>query len=99
MVVTRTDKGDETILTLNGALDAGTTPQFKEVADKVKAEGRKEVVIEASSLRLIDSTGVGAIVALFKGVRAYGGKMTFRGVRDQPRAIFRLLRLDKVFNI
>ena len=51
---------------------------------------------DLSHLRLIDSSGVGAIVALFKTVRAYEGSLTVVGVRDQPLAILRLLQLDRV---
>jgi anti-sigma B factor antagonist len=40
---------------------------------------------------------VGVIVSLFKRVRANGGQVRIQGLRDQPRAIFRLLRLDRVF--
>jgi anti-sigma B factor antagonist len=39
---------------------------------------------------------VGAIVGLFKRVRAYEGYMAVVGVHDQPLAILRLLRLDRV---
>jgi hypothetical protein len=32
-------------------------------------------------------------------VRGTGGNVTISGVRDQPLAIFKLLRMDKVFNL
>jgi anti-sigma B factor antagonist len=38
-------------------------------------------------------------VKLYKGVRASGGSVTISGARDQPLAIFKLLRMDKVFNL
>jgi len=50
-------------------------------------------------LDLIDSSGVAALVKLYKGVRNMGGAMTISGARDQPLAIFKLLRMDKVFGI
>mgnify|MGYP000959203962 FL=1 len=37
------------------------------------------------------------LVSLFKRVRAYGGEVNLVGLRDQPLAIFKLLRLDRVF--
>ena len=42
---------------------------------------------------------VGAIVSLFKRVRAAGGKFEVANLHGQPRSIFKVLRLDKVFNI
>jgi anti-sigma B factor antagonist len=54
------------------------------------------VVVDLSFLRVIDSSGVGAIVSLYKRVRATGGDVRVVGLRDQPLAIFQLLRLDRV---
>lgn len=93
----RTDSGDETILRIEGTLDAATAPDLRAVVDSIVDEGRLLITLELSSLRLIDSSGVGVIVSLFKRVRANGGQVRIQGLRDQPRAIFRLLRLDRVF--
>jgi anti-sigma B factor antagonist len=97
MKYTRTDKDDETVLEIEGTLDAVTAPDLRAVVDQLVSERRRSVTLELSSLRLIDSSGVGVIVSLFKRIRANGGQVKIVGLRDQPRAIFRLLRLDRVF--
>jgi anti-sigma B factor antagonist len=97
MSYTRTNNGDETIVKIDGTLDAVTAPEFRTLVDELVAENRSNITLELSSLRLIDSSGVGVIVSLFKRVRANGGQVRIVGLRDQPRAIFRLLRLDRVF--
>ncbi|MFT3775137.1 MAG: STAS domain-containing protein [Minicystis sp.] len=99
MKYTRTDNGDETVLEIDGTLDAVTAPDLRAVVDQLVNERRKSVTLELSSLRLIDSSGVGVIVSLFKRIRANGGQVKIVGLRDQPRAIFRLLRLDRVFPV
>ncbi|MBK7826461.1 STAS domain-containing protein [Nannocystis sp.] len=91
--------GDETILTIEGTLDVMTAPELRTVVDQLVNERRQSVTLELSSLRLIDSSGVGVIVSLFKRIRANGGQVKIVGLRDQPRAIFRLLRLDRVFPV
>ena len=96
---TRTDKDDETTLTIDGTLDAVTAPDLRAVVDQLVNEHRMSVTLELSALRLIDSSGVGVIVSLFKRIRANGGQVKIVGLRDQPRAIFRLLRLDRVFPV
>lgn len=63
------------------------------------AERRSSVTVDLSQLRLIDSSGVGAIVSLYKRMKAVGAKVEVVGLKDQPLAIFRLLRLDRVFTI
>lgn len=94
-----TESGDETTLEIEGTLDAVTAPDLRTVVDQLVNERRMSVTLELSSLRLIDSSGVGVIVALFKRIRANGGQVKIVGLRDQPRAIFRLLRLDRVFPV
>ncbi len=96
MTFSRTDTGDVTVLRIEGALDAMSTPELRPVIDAIVADKRAKVDVELSGLRLIDSSGVGAIVSLYKRMRAQGGTVTVKGLRDQPLAIFRLLRLDRV---
>jgi len=91
--------GDETTLEIEGTLDAVTAPELRTVVDQLVNERRPSITLELSSLRLIDSSGVGVIVSLFKRIRANGGQVKIVGLRDQPRAIFRLLRLDRVFPV
>jgi anti-sigma B factor antagonist len=93
---TRTDEGTSTTLKIDGSLDAISTPELRSAIDLLVAEKRKAIVVDLSALRLIDSSGVGAIVSLYKRTRAHGGKVSVTGLRDQPLAIFKLLRLDKV---
>ena len=96
MTFSRTDNGDETVLRVEGSLDAVTAPEIRPTLDGLVAEGRRKIIVDLSSLRLIDSSGVGAVVSLFKRIRAGGGVVNVVGLRDQPLAIFRLLRLDRI---
>jgi anti-sigma B factor antagonist len=97
MTFERTDNGDESMLRIEGSLDAMSTPELRPAIDALVAEKRKVVTLNLSALRLIDSSGVGAIVSLYKRMRAQGGQVVVKGLKDQPLAIFRLLRLDRVF--
>ena len=89
----------ETSLSVRGSLDINTAPQLAEEIDKIVASKPKKVVVDLSGLDLIDSSGVAALVKLYKGIRGTGGVVMMNGARDQPLAIFKLLRMDKVFNL
>jgi anti-sigma B factor antagonist len=93
----RSDEGGETVLLIHGVLDAVTAPDIRPTIDALVAEQRRSITVDLSSLRLIDSSGVGVIVSLYKRCTAFGGAVRVQGVRDQPLTIFRLLRLDRVF--
>lgn len=99
MIYARTDSGDDTVLKIEGTLDAVTAPDLRPVVDKLVADARAAITLDLSGLRLIDSSGVGVIVSLFKRVRANGGQVRIVGLNDQPRAVFKLLRLDRVFPV
>ncbi|MEO7729368.1 MAG: STAS domain-containing protein [Kofleriaceae bacterium] len=90
---------DETRLTIRGSLDINSAPALGEQIDKIVATRPAKVIADLSMLDLIDSSGVAALVKLYKGVRGVGGVVAIFGARDQPLAIFKLLRMDKVFNL
>ena len=95
----REDEGDATTLRIRGELDALSVTDLRPLLDGVIDDGRRDVTVDLSQLRLVDSSGVGALVSLYKRVRAAGGKVCFVGVTDQPLVIFKLLRLDVVFEL
>jgi anti-sigma B factor antagonist len=99
MNFTREDDGDVTVLRISGSLDALSTPELRPTIDALVAEKRPRITVDLSDLRLIDSSGVGAIVSLYKRMRALGAKVEVVGLKDQPLAIFRLLRLDRIFTV
>jgi anti-sigma B factor antagonist len=83
-------------LSVEGELDTLTVGELRKEIEKLLATKPKRVDVDLSSLRMLDSSGVGALVSLYKQVRAQGGHVVMVGLRDQPLAIFRLLRLDRV---
>ena len=90
---------DETTVVVRGSLDINSAPALSEEIDRIVATRPARVVVDLATLDLIDSSGVAALVKLYKGVRANGGNVRIFGARDQPLAIFKLLRMDKVFNL
>jgi anti-sigma B factor antagonist len=93
-----TSVGDSgvTRLAIGGELDVITVTELRAEIERVLANRPPRVEVDLSSLRMVDSSGVGALVSLYKRVRAQGGEVVMSGLRDQPLAIFRLLRLDRV---
>jgi anti-sigma B factor antagonist len=82
---------------VRGELDALSCQELRGVLDTLAAQDKCVITVDLSELRLIDSSGVGVLVSLYKRVRANGGEVKFVGVTAQPLVIFRLLRLDRAF--
>lgn len=93
------ERGDVTIFSLKGNLDALTAPSLKKEIEALLAARRVNVVFDLNGLELIDSSGVGAIVSLFKRVRTLQGDVKIARLTGQPAEIFKLLRLDRAFEI
>jgi anti-sigma B factor antagonist len=94
-----TNHDDVSTVRIAGMLDATTARELGASFDKLVEERRTRIVIDLAGLELIDSSGVAVLVALYKRVRADGGQVQVINVRNQPLAIFKLLRMDKVFSI
>jgi len=99
MNCTRTDIDGESQLRIVGALDSLTVRDIKPIIDAVVADRPRRVSVDFGQLTLIDSSGVGSIVSLFKRVKADGGQVVVVNAHDQPLAVLKLLKLDKVFGL
>jgi anti-sigma B factor antagonist len=91
--------GQTVTLQISGELDALTVADIRAELDRIVADGGEKVIVDLAGLRLVDSSGVGAIVSLFKRVRAEGRRFEVVGVQGQPLQIFQVLRLDQVFRL
>jgi anti-sigma B factor antagonist len=96
MTFSTANEGGRLTFRIEGELDALSVPEIRTELERIVAARPPEVVFDLSGLRMIDSSGVGVIVSLYKRVRAYGGLVTIDGLRDQPLAILRLLGLDRI---
>ncbi|MBX3231189.1 MAG: STAS domain-containing protein [Labilithrix sp.] len=99
MNCTRTDREGESRIQLEGSLDALTAPEIRPIFDKLVAEKRPRVVLDLQNVTMIDSSGVGAMVSLFKRIKAEGGVVTVANAHSQPLSVLKLLKLDKVFGL
>jgi anti-sigma B factor antagonist len=95
----RTDVAGGCRLQIEGALDALTARDVRPILDQIIADKPKRVIVDLEGLTLLDSSGVGAIVSLFKRVKADGGVVVVANARDQPLAVLKLLKLDRVLGL
>jgi anti-sigma B factor antagonist len=83
---------------LDKRMDARGAPDFKERVGGLIKAGNRWIALDLSEVEFIDSSGLGALVSV---VRQLGGQgeMAIGGVRDTVASLFRLTRLDKVFQM
>jgi anti-sigma B factor antagonist len=95
----RSERDGITVLSLVGNLDAATSAGLKKEVVTLTDGGKNRVAVDMAKVTLIDSTGVGVLISLFKRARAAGGAVHFSGLTGQPKEIFRLLRLDRSLDL
>jgi anti-sigma B factor antagonist len=80
-----------------GELDILSVPALRAVVEPLVDQARAGVVIDIAGLRLIDSSGIGVLVGLFRRFKGSGRDFALRGATEQPLSILRLMKLDRVF--
>jgi anti-sigma B factor antagonist len=95
----RSERDGVQFLAVRGSLDALSASDLKPEVVALGDSGAKKVLVDLDGLALIDSSGVGVLISLFKRVRGHGGQVCFAGVKAQPKEVFRLLRLDRSLDI
>lgn len=91
--------GDVTIVRLGGRLDGQQVGPVRQQLLELPERGDVRVVLDLERLEWIDSSGVGALITLFKRARTRGGDVKVAGLQRQPKEIFRLLRLEAAFEV
>ncbi|WP_051201802.1 STAS domain-containing protein [Ferrimonas senticii] len=76
-------------------LDAASAPKFKAAIEAVLQEGEKRIVLDLSQVNFMDSSGLGAVVAVLKQLN--GGEIRVVGLQKAVKELFRLTRMDRIF--
>jgi anti-sigma B factor antagonist len=91
--------GDVAVLAvLEPRLDGARGSELRSVVATLVAEGHRFVVLDLSAVNAIDSTGLGAIVSARKLVDR-SGALALCVTTEAVMTLFRLTRMDKVFDV
>lgn len=86
-------------ITLSGDLDINTVEEFKKEALEKYKDLDKDIVIDLKDLDYIDSTGLGAVITVFKEVRDKGKSLTVKHAKKNIKKLFVITELDQLFNM
>ena len=89
----------KTYLALHGTFDALGAKTAKPVFEYVASNRDADVILDLGGVDFIDSSGVGAMVFLYKRLTAADRGLELVGVTGQPRDLLSMLRIDKVLPV
>jgi anti-sigma B factor antagonist len=73
--------------------------EFRMKINKLIEEGNKDFIFNFSECTFIDSTGLGALVSIYKKCAEKGGSIKLKTLSPEVEKLLKLTRLDKVFEI
>lgn len=79
-------------------IDAAGAIQFKDAMRELAAQGNGRVMLDMSRVAFLDSSGLGAVVAVMK-LLGPDRRLELAGLTPTVEKVFRLTRMDSVFVI
>ncbi len=94
-------EGEALVITpVSESLDAKDAPDFKQkVVDLILDNKSKQVVFDLGKLKFIDSSGLGAFLAVLRTLNSQGGDLKLANMSASVRAMFELVSMHKIFDI
>jgi anti-sigma B factor antagonist len=91
--------GAATVIAPRGELDVLTAADLRTAIGDVIQDGRAHLVLDASGITFMDSTGIGVLVIALRRTRASGGSFAIAGAHGRTFRTFSLTGLDRVFSL
>lgn len=88
------------VLSLSGEMDASGSSQIRPALEEIAFKQESgNVLLDLQHVSFIDSSGIGAIVFLYKRLKAQKRSLVIRGVHGQPRELMELLHVDSAITM
>ena len=92
--------GDVVVLSLKGnLLGEPDTSKLRETVYALLKENEKQIVLDLGDVKVINSMGLGSLVAALVSVRKRGGDVLLSRTSDKVEAVIVITHLVKVFRI
>lgn len=84
---------------LSGSIDIEGSEVLKRSLNSIAEEGAREVCIDLKEVSFIGSSGIGKLLLFYKNFTSTGGKIKIVNLNADILALFKAIKLDKLFNI
>ena len=93
------DIGEHKVISVSGEVDLYNVSELKRALFSVTDGSYSSVVVDLKDVNYMDSSGIGALVAGQKKMRAHNGKFALINIHDDVLNILKLATLDRFFTI
>lgn len=93
-------EGEKAIVFLSGSIDIpGAESLKKSLTQILENEETKEVSIDFEGVNFIGSSGIGKLLLFYKNFTSKSGRVRIINLNKEITALFKAIKLDKLFNI
>jgi len=92
-------EGDKSTVYLSGSIDIPGAENLKKIFNQIAESNPKEVIIDFDEVNFIGSSGIGKLLLFYKKFTSKGGKVQIINLNKEIKALFKAIKLDKLFNI
>ena len=93
------DVGEHKVIEVSGEVDLYNVSELKKALFSVTDGRYPSVIVDMQHVNYMDSSGIGALVAGQKKMKAHNGKFALMNIHDDVLNILKLATLDKFFTI
>lgn len=97
-ITSRTVGPHQVVTTEETRIDASVAIQFKDKMRDLTQGTKGRIILDLSQVGFIDSSGLGAVVAAMKQLEP-GQKLELAGLSPTVGKVFKLTRMDSIFQI
>jgi anti-sigma B factor antagonist len=84
------------VLGVKGEVDLANASDLRERLFELVSDGHRRIVVDFTETEFLDSTGLGALVAGLKRLRAHEGEMRLVCTTARVRKVFEITHIDRV---
>jgi anti-sigma B factor antagonist len=90
---------DCTVVQVRGVLDYATAPQLRQMLQQLLDDRAGRVVVDFAEVSLMDSSGLGTLVVMFKAFREHDAQLCVAAVQPLVRSVLTLTSVDQVIDV
>lgn len=95
----KTTANGAVVLALEGGIVAGRCAALEQQVAALAAGGQKCVVLDLAGITMLDSAGVGTIVACLTKLKKAGGDLRIAGAGGKAESVLKMTQMDKVLGM
>jgi anti-anti-sigma factor len=92
-------EGDSAIVAMHGDVVASVVPELRPQLGELVRSGQRNIVVDLAETTMVDSIGLGLLLAAFNSLRKVDGRLSVVNVSNEILDLFRTLRIHQHFAV